>query len=90
MAVDSVGKVKPSVTPMGERNIVTTSTGMKLALPGRLIGATTTVKVLKDGTYAVTSKPSVYGAEPKTTIYTEEELIAKYGPKAGKVFQAVA
>lgn len=81
---------KARVVPAGEKNIVVTSTGDVLTLPGQLIGSTTKVKVLKDGTYKITSLPSVYGAKPTTKILTEEQLIAQYGDKAGKNFQAVA
>lgn len=81
---------KATVVPAGERNIVVTSKGDVLSLPGQLIGSTTKVKVLKDGTYKITSQPSVYGAKPVTRILTEEQLIAQYGDKAGKQFQAVA
>ena len=81
---------KAKVVPSGEKNIVITSKGDVLTLPGQLIGSTTKVKVLNDGTYKITSLPSVYGAKPVTTILTEDELIAKYGDKAGKKFQAVA
>ena len=81
---------KATVVPAGEKNVVITSKGDILTLPGQLIGSTTKVKVLKDGTYKITSLPSVYGAKPTTNILTEEELIAQYGNKAGKNFQAVA
>lgn len=81
---------KARVIPAGEQNIVITSKGDVLNLPGHLIGSTTDVKVLKDGTYRITSKPSVYGAKPVVKVLTEEELIAKYGEKAGKNLQVVA
>ena len=81
---------KATVVPAGEKNIVITSKGDVLTLPGQLIGSTTKVKLQKDGTYKITSLPSVYGAKPTVRILTEEELIAQYGDKAGKNFQAVA
>lgn len=84
------GSSKGKVIPAGEKNIVVTSDGKVLSLPGQLIGSTTKVKALKDGTYKITSQPSVYGAKPIVTILTEEELIAKYGDKAGKKLQTVA
>ena len=81
---------KPKVVDAGEYNIVTTSKGDVVKVPGRFIGATTTVKPLDDGKYEITSKGSKLGAEPKTTILTEEELVAKYGEEAGKKLQVVA
>ncbi|MBO7672253.1 hypothetical protein J6S88_02465 [bacterium] len=80
---------KPSVTNMGERIFVTTSSGQVAVVPGTMIGSTTTVKILKDGTYAITTKGSRLGAEPETKILTEDELIAKYGPKTGRNIQLV-
>ena len=81
---------KGHVVNAGERNIVVTTKGEVLVLPGQLIGSTTKVKPLKDGTYKITQQNSVYGAKPETTILTEEELVAKYGDKTGKNLQTVA
>ena len=86
----SFGSSKGQVIPSGEKNIVVTTKGDVLTLPGQLIGGTTKVKPLKDGTYEIKFKPTLPNAEWKKTILTEEELIAKYGEKAGKNFQAVA
>lgn len=80
---------KPSVSNMGEVNIVKTSSGQVVRVPGTMIGSTTTVKVLKDGTYQITTKGSRLNAEPVTKILTEDELIAQYGPKTGKNLQVV-
>ncbi|MBR1424432.1 hypothetical protein IJ579_02590 [bacterium] len=82
---------KPKVFDAGEYNIVMTSNGDVLKVPGRFIGATTKVKVLDDGKYEITTQGVTYPkSEPRTTILTEEELIAKYGPQAGKNLQVVA
>lgn len=60
------------------RQLVVTSTGKIIMIPV-MLGSSTKVVALKDGTYAVTTKGSYLGAEPKTTIMTEEELIEKFG-----------
>ena len=73
--------VKPIVIPGDGRNVrqfVRVSTGEIIPIPA-MIGSTTKVKVLKDGTYEVTSKGSYYGAKEKTRIMTEEEFIDKFG-----------
>ena len=70
------------------RQVVMTRSGQAVTIPA-MIGSTTTVKALDDGTYEVTTKPSVYNAKPKTTIMTEEELIERFGNKKAK-FQTVA
>ena len=86
----SLGKGRASVTPAKEWNIVRLSNGEVLLVPGQMIGATTKVKVLKDGRFEVTTKGSVYGAQPETKIYTEEELIAKYGKNSKSAAQKAA
>ena len=48
--------MQAKVVPAGEKNVVITSKGEVLTLPGQLIGSTTKVKVLKDGTYEMTLK----------------------------------
>ena len=86
----SFGASKGRVIPTGEKNIVVTSDGEVLTLPGQLIGGTTKVKPLKDGTYEIKFKPTLPNAQWRKTILTEEELKAKYGDKAGKKLQTVA
>ncbi len=81
---------KPRVVPAGEHNVVITSKGEDLNLHGQMSGSTTKVQVLRDGTYKITSRPSVYGAKPVVKILTEEELVAQYGKEAGKNLQVVA
>ena len=78
---DGKGKVI-DINSHNTRQLVVTSNGMLLTIPV-MLGSTTKVEALADGTYKVTSKGSYYGAEPKTTIMTEEELIEKFG-KFGK------
>ncbi|MBE7713154.1 MAG: hypothetical protein E7Z87_05370 [Cyanobacteria bacterium SIG26] len=83
----NVGKVV-NVNKGNIRQVVTTQSGESIVIPV-MLGSTTTVKPLKDGTYEVTTKPSVYGAEAKKTILTEEQLIEKYGAYKTK-FHAIA
>ncbi len=74
-------KVKPIVIPGDGRQVrqfVRVSTGEVIPIPV-MIGSTTKVKILKDGTYEVTTKYSYLGAKEKTTVMTEEEFINKFG-----------
>lgn len=70
------------------RQIVTTQSGETIVIP-TMLGSTTTVKPLKDGTYEVTTKASVYGAKAKKMILSEEEFITKFGAYKTK-FHALA
>lgn len=78
---DENTSVKPIVIPGDGRNVrqfVRVSTGEIIPIPA-MIGSTTKVKVLKDGTYEVTTRGSYLGAKDKTRIMTEEEFIEKFG-----------
>lgn len=99
--VGNVGAVKPFVTVEKSetgrvtnvnkgniRQIVTTQSGETIVIP-TMLGSETSVKPLKDGTYEVTTKPSVYGAKAKKTIMSEEEFIKKFGAYKTK-FHALA
>ena len=62
------------------RQVVTLSNGEKLVIPV-MMGSSTNVEPLVDGTYKVTSQAIVFPKpEPKVTIMTEEELVAKFKP----------
>ena len=71
------------------RQIVTTSKGEQLEIPV-MMGSTTDVKPLKDGTYEVKSKPTVPNAQWETKILTEDELVARYGKNTGNKLQTIA
>ena len=80
----SYAKNNPSV-----RQIVTTSKGEQLEIPV-MMGSTTDVKALKDGTYEVKYKPSIPNAKWETKILTEDELVARYGKNTGNKLQTIA
>ncbi len=78
---DEKNGVKPIVIPGDGRNVrqfVRVSTGEIVPIPV-MIGSTTKVKVLKDGTYEVTTRGSYLGAKEKTRVMTEEEFLDKFG-----------
>ena len=83
------GKVEFAKNDPFVSQIVTTSTGEKLVIP-TMMGSSTKIKALPDGTYQVTTKASVYGAQHQTKILTEDELVARYGEKSGKNLQVLA
>ena len=85
-----VGKVEFAKDNPYISQIVTTSKGQKVIIP-QMIGSETHVKALNDGTYEVkTQGVRLPKPEPKVTILTEDELIAKYGNNAGKNLQVLA
>ena len=59
---------------------IITENGYAIHIP-HMIGSETKVKKLGGGYYLVISRPIVYGAKPKTTIMTEEELVEKFHGK---------
>ena len=71
------------------RQVVTTSKGEQLEIPV-MMGSTTDVKPLKDGTYEVKYKPTVPNAQWETKILTEDELVARYGKNTGNKLQTIA
>ena len=90
---EAIGATSSSVMPARKNpdvlEIVKTQNGTVVEIPV-MIGSTTHVKPLRDGTYEVTTKGSKMGAEPQTVILTESELIARYGNKTGKNLQVMA
>lgn len=72
--------------PIKGKTIITES-GYVVNIPV-MIGSSTKVTKLGMGYYLVSTRPSVYGAKPKTKIMTEEELVEKFHgvklPKLGK------
>lgn len=73
------GKVEKGNTPY-VRQIVTLSNGEKLEIPV-MMGSKTNVESLDDGTYKVTTQAVVFPKpEPKVTIMTEAELVARFKP----------
>ena len=86
----AVGKVEYAKDNPFVSQIVTTSDGQKIEIP-QMIGSKTTIEPQKDGTYKVTTQGvRMPNPEPEVKILTEEELVARYGNKAAKKFQAVA
>ena len=72
------------------REVIKTQNGTIVTIPV-MLGSETNVKPLKDGTYKVTTQAvCMPKPEPVVKIMTEDELIAKYGPKTGKNLQVVA
>lgn len=62
--------------PLKGKTIITES-GYIVNIP-TMLGSSTKVTKLGMGYYLVSTKPSVYGAKPKTKIMTEEELVEKF------------
>ena len=54
-----------------------TENGYVVHIPN-MCGSSTNVTKLGGGYYLVTTKPSVYGAKPKKTVMTEEELVERF------------
>ncbi len=55
----------------------TLNNGATITVPA-ILGRSTQIKELSDGTYAVETKGVIYGATPETRIYTADELVEKY------------
>ena len=55
----------------------TLNNGETITVP-TMLGSSTKIKELSDGTYAVETKGSIYGSTPETTVYTADELVEKY------------
>ena len=73
------GKVEKGNSPF-VRQVVTLSNGEKLTIP-TMMGSSTNVEPLDDGTYKVTTQYSIFPKpEPKVAILTEEELVARFKP----------
>ncbi len=62
------------------------SDGSALLMPS-MLGSSSTVEANGDGTYTVTTQPSMMGAKPTVKTMTEEELIADKGLCAGLLKQ---
>ena len=76
---DEPGKmieVGPSFAPVKGQTLITES-GYVVHIP-HMLGSETKVIKLGGGYYLVTSRPVVYGAKPKTTVMTEEELVERF------------
>ena len=71
--------VGPGFAPVKGQTIYTEN-GYVVHIP-HMIGSETKVKKLGGGYYLVTSRPIVYGAKPKKTVMTEEELVEKFHGK---------
>lgn len=74
------GKKIPVKIQGGGQLIITQSGKMIQIKP--MMGSSTHVEPLKNGTYKVTYKPTLPNAKEKVTIMSEEEFVAKYGNKA--------
>ena len=67
-------------------NATKLSDGSALLMPS-MIGSSSTIEANGDGTYTVTTQPSMMGAKPTVKTMTEEELIADKGLCAGLLKQ---
>lgn len=85
----SVGSVRYAKNNPGVRQIVTTSKGEQIEIPV-MMGSTTDVTPLKDGTYEVKYKPTIPNAQWESKILTEDELVARYGKNTGNKLQTIA
>ena len=85
----SVGSVSYAKNNPGVRQIVTTSKGEQIEIPV-MMGSTTDVTPLKDGTYEVKYKPTIPNAQWESKILTEDELVAHYGKNTGNKLQTIA
>ena len=70
------------------KQVIKTQNGSLVVVPP-MLGSTTNVKPLKDGTYEVVTKGSRYGSEPITKILSEDELVSQYGLKVGGKIQVL-
>ena len=71
-----------------ESQVIQTQNGSMVSIP-IMMGSSTSVTPLEDGTYQVTTTGSKMGSQPEVKILTEDELIARYGEKTGTKFQAI-
>lgn len=62
----------------------TLNNGSTITVPA-ILGRSTQIKELSDGTYAVETKGAINGATPETTVYTADELVEKYSTSLEKV-----
>lgn len=85
----NMGQIIPIKPNPFANEIIRTQNGTFVVIPA-MVGTSTVVKPLKDGTYEVTKRASVLNSKPQTKILTEEQLIAQYGPKTGKNLQTIA
>jgi len=88
----AVGSVETAKNNAFVHQIVTTSSGEKVEIP-TMAGSTIDIKPTKDGKYQETityPNPPGKNYEPKVSILSEDELIAKYGNQTGKKLQVVA
>lgn len=84
-----MGRVIQPTPESGLRQVVQTQNGSLVGIP-MMMGSSTEVKPLEDGTYQVVTKPASLNAQPEIKILTEDELVARYGAKTGTRFQAIA
>ena len=88
----AVGSVESAKNNPFVNQVVTTTSGEKVEIP-TMAGSTINIKPMEDGKYQETityPNPPGKNYEPKVSILSEAELVAKYGDKAGKNLQVVA
>lgn len=71
------GSVEYAKDNLQVSQIVTTSDGKKIVIPN-MMGSSTHVRPLNNGSYEVTHQYSVYGSKPETRIMSEEDFVAEY------------
>ena len=71
------GSVEYAKNNLQVSQIVTTSDGEKIVIPN-MMGSSTHVRPLNNGSYEVTHQYSVYGSKPETRIMSEDEFVAEY------------
>ncbi len=89
MAIGSVENAKGNALV---HQVVTTTSGEKVEIPA-MAGSTISIKPMEDGKYQETityPNPPGKNYEPKVTILSEDELVAKYGNQTGKNLQVIA
>lgn len=62
----------------------TLNNGATITVPA-IMGSSTKIKELDDGTYAVETTGSLYGAKPETAMCTADELVEKYSVNLERV-----
>lgn len=51
--------------------------GQQISVP-KMLGSSTQIEQMEDGNYLVTTKGSTFGATPKSTVMSADELVEKY------------
>lgn len=71
------GKAEKVKDDLHTRQIITTASGHKIAVPV-MMGSTTDIRPAADGSYVVTYTPSVKGAKTEREVLSEQQLLQKY------------